>query len=81
VKFELALRVLGRKYREISRTCRQAIRTADDGLVLSLGQTSGRRCVYNFGVFSVAVPGAVNFRCQPSLHWSGATHGALLNDN
>lgn len=50
-------------------------------LIAEIPVSGGRRCVYSFGVFSVAVPGAVNFRCQPRLHWSGATHGTLLNDN
>jgi hypothetical protein len=50
-------------------------------LVAEIPVPGGRRCVYNFGVFSVAVPGAANFRCSPRVHWSGVTHGTLLNDN
>jgi hypothetical protein len=50
-------------------------------LVTEIPVPGGRRCVYNFGVFSVAVPGPVNFRCHRRAHWSGVTHGTLLNDN
>jgi hypothetical protein len=50
-------------------------------LVAEIPVPGGRRCVYNFGVISVAMPGAANFRCSSRMHWSGATHGTLLNDN
>jgi hypothetical protein len=41
----------------------------------------GRNCVYNFGSFSVVVPGPVNFSCPPTSPLAGTTHGRLLNDN
>ena len=41
----------------------------------------GRRCVYNFGSISIVAPGPTNFRCSPMAHWSGLTHGTILNDN
>lgn len=50
-------------------------------LVAEIPVPGGRRCVYNFGVISIAMPGAANFRCSSRMHWSGATHGTLLNDN
>lgn len=50
-------------------------------LVAEIPVPGGRRCVYNFGVLSIAVPGAANFRCTPTAHWSGLTHGTILNDN
>ncbi|MEA2875813.1 MAG: hypothetical protein QOF14_1009 [Hyphomicrobiales bacterium] len=110
VKFELALRALGRKYSEnqprvpagsreggrwigaFTMPSQQTVETAPSRptvlaqpgfgrLVAEIPVPGGRRCVYNFGVISVAMPGAANFRCSPRMHWSGATHGTLLNDN
>jgi hypothetical protein len=50
-------------------------------LLAEIPVPGGRRCVYNFGSYSVVVPGPTNFQCQPTVHWSGVVHGRLLNDN
>jgi hypothetical protein len=50
-------------------------------LVAEIPVPGGRRCVYNFGVISIVAPGSVNFHCVSRMHWSGVTHGKLLNDN
>ena len=50
-------------------------------LVAEIPVPGGRRCVYNFGTFSVVAPGPTNFPCPVLVPWSAVTHGQLLNDN
>jgi len=50
-------------------------------LITQFEVPGGRRCVYNFGSYSVVVSGPTNFLCSPTVHWSGVVHGRLLNDN
>ncbi|HZQ11448.1 MAG TPA: hypothetical protein VFB31_01415 [Pseudolabrys sp.] len=59
-------------------------RTAQAGfgtLTAEIPVSGGRRCVYNFGLISVVIPGPTNFRCPPTLPIAATTHGYLLNDN
>ena len=60
------------------------IRVAQVGfgrLIAEIPVPGGRRCVYSFGSFGVVVPGSANFRCSARIHFSGAAHGQLFNDN
>ena len=50
-------------------------------LVAEIRVPGGRRCVYNFGPISIVAPGPTNLNCSSRMHWSGLTHGQLLNDN
>lgn len=50
-------------------------------LIAEIPLARGRNCVYNFGSFSVAVPGPVNFSCLKTTPLAATTHGTLLNDN
>lgn len=50
-------------------------------LVAEIPVPGGRNCVYNFGSFSVVVPGPARFRCMVLMPLAGTTHGGLLNDN
>ena len=60
------------------------IQTAQAGfgtLTAEIPVSGGRRCVYNFGLISVVIPGPTRFPCPPTLPIAGTTHGYLLNDN
>ncbi|MCK9917792.1 hypothetical protein MXD81_52505 [Microbacteriaceae bacterium K1510] len=50
-------------------------------LVAEIPISGGRNCVYNFGSFSVVVPGPARMRCPATSPLAGTTHGRLLNDN
>jgi hypothetical protein len=63
---------------------KQPARTAQAGfgvLVAEIPLARGRNWVYNFGNFSVVVPGPINFSCPSTSPLAGTTHGTLLNDN
>ena len=61
---------------------RQRVAQAGFGrLIAEIPVPGGRNCVYNYGTFSVVVPGPARFRCLVLMPLAGTTHGRLLNDN